>query len=162
MEAVVALVVTVMNLLREDYMLGTKAGFLTIVSILASMTLYFVHDGYPPELISLAQQAGGPKAFWCGLSVYGRQASLLHTLTAVFGFGIASLLMLPSTSIFGFFAFFSFEVTQETYDKLQAWTSWGPIVVSAVLLFVAIYAHSPDGWDLWKGLVVNPPTGNQC
>ncbi len=128
------------------------------LSTIGYFGLTVAQANYPTEIVHLAQQSGGVRTFWCGLSVYGRQLALLHALTVGLGFSIGLLFLLPVCTVATYFGFFEIAVSESTYGWLERVSSWGLVALGGFFVCIASYFHTEAGWNTWTGLIQEPPS----
>jgi hypothetical protein len=133
---------------RADHEL-LKSALIFAILVLANISLFSAHQSYPQSLIDLALQAATYKDFWCRLSLYGQQLSLLHVFTSAFGYVIGLLVLTVPIAVYGVFAVHSFEVSEATYVVLEKMTSWTLIILGTTFLALAMFGQSKHGWDAW-------------
>lgn len=89
---------------------------------------------------------------------YGRELSLLHMVTGIIGFGLGGfLLALPTGAMFAERVFVG-AANGKGWSLIDRFSSWGFIVLGAVLVLGAVYFHTDSGWDTWLSTFGNPPT----
>lgn len=157
-EFLFALSATPVFISREAHGVALRTGAIALLSLLAALALFVAHQRYPTEITDLANASASIREFWCGLTVYGRQLSLLHAATTTLGLGVGICLLLPATLILVFFAAFPIEISGTSYLRIEAWTSWVWIVLATPLLVAACYAQSESGWNTWARFIGDPPS----
>jgi hypothetical protein len=161
-EAVAAVVATAFYAKRADYETAGKtivamtvAFFVAIVSSKASAV-------YPTEILELAMRAESYKAFWCGLSPYGRQVSMLHTLTACFVIAPTALLTFLSTLVLALVSIVEEGVHPSFLGFAERFSSWKIVIFVVALTLLFGYAYSDAGWQMWAESIKNPPAWPLC
>jgi hypothetical protein len=151
-ELVIVAAATMLRMRKErDWLLPKDAALIALAAV-GSVALHFAHTDYGTELTEFANATRNPLEFWCALKGEWRQFALLHVVTAIGGFGISGVLLLPSValSIAG--------ALSGNDDDPSLASSWLWIIGVAVLLTVAALFHTPAGWGAWSRTVANPPT----
>jgi len=161
-EALAALIATGVYARRGSYGVAAKAAVVMFCALGVLTVSSVASDKYPADVVGLAQRTESFKTFWCGLSVYGRQLALLHTLVAGIVLTPAALLLLAPTLVTTFFGVVEMEVTASFYKAVELVTSWVLIAVAGILVALATYAHSDAGWNIWAEKVRNPPAWPFC
>lgn len=161
-EALAALIATGAYARRGSYGVAAKTAVVMLCALSVLMVSSVASHRYPAEIVELAQRTESFKTFWCGLSVYGRQLALLHTLVAGIVLTPAALLLLAPTLVTTFFGLVEMEVTASFYKTIELATSWVLITAAGLLVALAAYAHSDVGWNTWAEKVRNPPAWPFC
>lgn len=161
-EAVVAVVATAVYANRADYATAGKMIVATIVAFFIATISSKASASYPPEILELAMRAESYKAFWCGLSPYGRQISMLHTLAACFVMAPTVLLILCSTLVLASFSMVDVDAHPSFGTFVERFASWKIAIVVAALTMLSGYAYSDAGWQMWAESVKNPPAWPLC
>lgn len=159
---ITALIATVIFLNRADYEIAGKTTASMIIAFAIAMISSKASASYHPDILELAIRADSYKTFWCGLNPYGRQISMLHTLTACFVMAPAALLSLGPTVIPAFFSAVEIDVSPSFGLVVERLTSWKLIMVTAALVMLSGYAYSGAGWKMWSETIQNPPAWPLC
>ena len=161
-EAVAAVVATAFYANRADYATAGKTIVALTVALFVATISSKASASYPTEILELAMRAESYKAFWCGLSPYGRQISMLHTLTACFVMAPAVLLSLFVTLVLALSSIVEVDVLPSFCAFVERLSSWKIVIFVAVLTLLFGYAYSDAGWKMWAESVKNPPAWPLC
>lgn len=162
MEAVAALISTAVYANRADYATAGKTIIAMIVAFFAATISSRASTSYPTEILELATRADSYKEFWCGLSPYGRQISMLHTLTACFVIAPTVLLTLFSTLVLALFSMVEDGAHPSFLAFAKRFSSWKIVIFVAALTLLFVYAFSDAGWQMWAENIKNPPAWPLC
>lgn len=161
-EAVAAVGATAVYANRGDYTTAGKAVVLMTIALFVVTISSKASASYPTEILELAMRAESYKAFWCGLSPYGRQISMLHTLTACFVIAPTVLLTLLSAFVLALSSIVKVDVHLSLLAFTERFSSWKIVIFIAVLTLLFGYAYSDAGWQMWSQSVKNPPAWPLC
>lgn len=161
-EAVAAVVATAVYANREDYATAGKTIMALTVAFFVATISSRASASYPTEILELAMRAESYKAFWCGLSPYGRQISMLHTLTACFVMAPTVLLTLFSTLVLALSSIVEVDVHPRFCALAERFASWKIVISVAALTMLSGYAYSNAGGQVWEESVKNPPAWPLC
>lgn len=161
-ESLAAMVATAVYANRTAYGIAGKAAATMACGIGVVFISMQASAHYNPGIVELAMGTESFKTFWCSLNVYGRQLALLHTVAGSIILIPAALLLLGPTILLAFFAAVDMEVTSAFDRTVERLTSWRFIVIAAVLMVIAGFAHSEAGWKMWSEEIQNPPAWPLC
>ena len=123
----------------------------SLVALAAATCLSTAWWAYPPDLVSTGGHVAATE-FWCGLTDDQWQMAILHRMAALAGFGVGLLLLagaalLPAACMVG----------AELGHDMRPWERWSallgsaaPVLVGAILVAAACYAHTQEGRQAWQ------------